>query len=129
MILAIDRTMQEVTGGRIRLVASQAIEIEVRLGTPEETRRFHSELRALRMFESFPEGPAIRRIAGELADRLQASGRKGQYADLIHVATAIASNATELWTLDQKMVKWHTEGPIKELRITKPYLTQGVLDL
>lgn len=115
--------------GKVRIVASQAIETEVRPGDLARTKAFHDQLRACRHFESFPEGPSIRKLAKELQDRLQQSGRRGQYADLIHVATAIAARAEEFWTTDHRVLNWYAEGVITEVEICKPYLVQGTLDV
>lgn len=128
VLQAVDGTMERMIQGKVRIVASQAIEIEVRPGDVAKTQAFHSQLRACRSFESFPEGPAIRALAAQLQDRLQASSRNGKYADLIHVATAIAARAEEFWTTDNKVLNWYAEGVITEIKICKPYLVQGVLD-
>ena len=128
-LAALDVKMRGLALGLERIVASRAVEIEVRLGSAEEARRFHQQLRACPSFEGFGESQAIRRLAASLADRLQESGRRGRYADLIHVATAISARATELWTLDKKMVRWHTEGVLPEIVICRTYLVQGVMEL
>ena len=120
--------MGKMIRGRVRIVASLAIEVEVRPGDLERTRRFHQQLRACAGFESFGESPAIRRLCRTLQDRLQRSGRKGGYADLVHVSTAIAARAEQFWTTDKRVVRWHTEGLISEIQICHPYLEQGVLD-
>jgi len=129
VLQAVDVTFERMIKGTTAIIASQAIETEVRPGNVAETQSFHIQLKACRFFESFPESPAIRKLARDLQDRLQISGRKGQYADLIHVATAIASGAEEFWTTDEKVLRWHTEGVIPEIKICRPYLEQGVLDL
>lgn len=121
--------MERMIRGQLRIVASQAIEIEVRPGDVPRTQAFHSQLRACRHFESFAEGPSIRALVAAMQDRLQESDRKGGYADLIHVATAIAARADECWTTDAKVVKWFEQGVIPEITICRPYLVQGVLDL
>lgn len=129
VLKALVATMARMTQGSVRIVASSAIETEVRPGDVERTRRFHTQLRACPHFESFGESPAVRSLARSLQDRLQQTGRRGSYADLLHVATAIAARASEFWTTDEKMIRWYTEGIITEVKICKPYLIQGVLDL
>lgn len=128
ILQALDATMERMIRGSVRVVASSAIEIEVRLDDVETTKRFHDQLKACPHFESFGESPVVRKLALELQDRLQASGRRGKYADLVHVATAIAARASELWTTDKKMIAWFEQGVITEVRICRPYLTQGVLE-
>lgn len=125
---AVDVTMHRMVRGSVRIVASQAIEIEVRPGNLADTQKFHAQLRACPHFESFAESPAIRKLAKELQDRLQETGRRGKYADLIHVATAIAARTEEFWTTDEKVLRLHAEGVVPEITICKPYLVQGVLD-
>lgn len=129
VLQALDATMERMIQGQVRIVASQAIEIEVRPGGVNiaRTQAVHAQLRACRFFESFPEGPAIRALASQLQDRLQTEGLRGQYADLIHVATAIAARAEEFWTTDKKLLNW--EKVIPGVKICKPYLVQGRLFL
>lgn len=115
------------TRGEVRIMASRVIEVEVRPGSVERTRRFHQQLKACPSFESFGESPSVRRLATDLQERLQVSGRRGHYADLIHVATAISGRALEFWTLDKKLVNWHTQGVLTEIKICRPYLEQGKL--
>jgi predicted nucleic acid-binding protein len=129
VLQAIDATIERMIRGHVRIVTSQAIEIEVRPGDLQDTKAFHDQLRACPHFESFPEGPAIRSLTRQLQDRLQATGRKGKYADLIHVATAIAARAQEFWTTDEKVLRWYAEGVITDVNICRPYTDQGVLDL
>lgn len=129
VLQALDVAMDRMQRGAVRIVASQAIELEVRPGSLERTQAFHNQLKACPFFESFAEGPAIRALARAIQERLQSSGRKGHYADLIHVATAIAARAVEFWTTDKKVLAWHTDGLITEVRICKPYAIQGLLDL
>src|SRR5687768_15529316 len=74
VLTALDETMRLMTRGQVRIVASRAIETEVRPGDVERTRQFHQQLRASPFFESFGESPAIRRLARDLQDRLQNSG-------------------------------------------------------
>lgn len=45
------------------------------------------------------------------------------------MATAIAARAVEFWTTDKKVLAWHTDGLITEVRICKPYAIQGLLDI
>ena len=126
--------MERMISGQIEIVASRIIEIEVR-GTVLSSegvlrvQGLHQQLRAQPHFESYTVGPAIQGLAGRLQDRLQSTNRRGGYADLIHVATAIAARTSEFWTTDKKIVRWHTEGVISEVRICLPYLDQDVFDL
>jgi hypothetical protein len=127
VLQALDVTMEEMVRGRIRLVASRVIETEVRPGDLNRTKLFHEQLRACPNFEGFAESPAVRNLARDLQDRLQETGRRGGYADLVHVATAIAARATEFWTTDHSMLRWGTSGLITEVTVCRPYLVQGVL--
>ncbi len=129
VLQALDSTMNKMLQGRIRIVASRAIEVEVRLENLERTKQFHMHLRACPHFESFGESPAVRNLAVSLQDRLQLTDRRGGYADLVHVATAIAARASEFWTMDKKILKWAEAGVITEIIICQPYLVQGTLDL
>ena len=129
VLQAVDVTIERMIRGRIRVVASRVIETEVRPGSVDYTKRFHEQLRACPYFESFGESPAVRSLAASLPDRLQATGRRGGYADLVHLATAIAARATEFWTTDSKILKWAEAGITTEITICRPYLVQGVLDL
>lgn len=126
---ALDITFERMARGEIRIVASQAIEIEVRSTDLAKSKEFHQQLRACPFFEGFSESPAIRKLAQDLQDRLQRSNRRGGYADLLHVATAIASRSEEFWTTDKKVINWYTHGVIDEIKICAPYLDQGVLAL
>jgi predicted nucleic acid-binding protein len=130
-IEALNFTWKRVVLGQVRLVASRAIEIEVRLRDRpvEQSRALHQKLRACPTFDSFGESQGVRALAQQLQDRLQQSGRVGKYADLIHVSTAISARAAEFWTLDKKLVRWHTEGIITEIPLCYPHLEQGILDL
>lgn len=129
VLQALDFTMEKMTQGRIRIVASRVIETEVRPGNLERTKHFHLQLRACPHLESFGESPAVRNLAASLQDRLQSTGRRGGYADLVHVATAIAARATEFWTTDKSILSWSQAGVITEITICRPYLVQGILDL
>lgn len=121
--------MDDMIRGRVNIVASSVIEAEVRPGDLRATKTFHQQLKACRYFESFGESMAVRALARQLQDRLQASGRSGQYADLLHVATAIAARADAFWTTDKKVINWGSSGAIEEVTICLPYLEQGRLDI
>lgn len=127
-LTALAETMRRMIRGHVRIVASSLIELEVRADTVAETHRFHQQLRASPYFETFTDTARVRTLASHLADRVQESGRRGRAADLIHVATAIVAGASELWTTETKMLSWHVNKVIPEIRICQPYLEQGVLD-
>jgi predicted nucleic acid-binding protein len=129
ILRALDETLHQMIHGRVQIVASNVIEVEVRPGDLERTRALHQRLRACPHFESFSVGPTVQRLARESQDRLQQSGRIGHYADLIHVATAIGAKAEEFGTTDKRVVRGYSERVIADIMMCEPYLEQDVLDL
>lgn len=126
---AIKAVFEEMSIGRIQVVASRSIEIEVRLETLEKTRAFHDQLKACKSFESYEVSSSVNILALKLADRIQGhdEDRRGNFADLIHVATAISARADEYWTTDKKQIKWYSDNIISEVKICVPWDDQRKL--
>ena len=121
---AIDAAFDALLAGRIEIVASQWIEMEVLPGTRSQTETYHLDLLAIPSFSSVPDSPRIRDLAQALAYGMLDAGLRPRALDMTHIAAAISVGASEFWTLDRKLVRYGAAGHLPGIRVVLPHAAE-----
>ena len=123
---ALQATFEEMLDGKVKIVTSDAYRAEVfGKGRPEE-RVIAEQFEACPDFEIVPLRTQAWDMAAEMRRRCDAAkpSRKLKTVDAVHVAGGTIARADEIWTTDEKLVKYYEAGLLTVVKVCLPYLTQ-----
>ena len=124
VLSALSDTYADMLAGRLQIVTSEIFRREVFLETPERDRVLRENLRACPSFEFLVRNQQVEDLAAELQVRAQDRKRRIKMADSYHLATAILSRSSALWTTDGKMLRHAAAGLFPEIAVSLPSIDQ-----
>lgn len=123
---ALQATFEEMLGGRLRIITSDMYRVEVFGPDRPQAATVAEQFEACPHFEIVPLRTLAYDIAGEMRQRCEAAKpvRKLKTPDALHVASGTIARAQEIWTTDEKLVRYYEAGLLTSVKVCLPYLRQ-----
>lgn len=123
---ALQATFDELLGGKVKIITSDAYRAEVFGKDRPEERLITAQFEACPDFEIVPLRTQAWDMAGELRKRCQAARppRKLKLGDALHIVAGTMARTDEIWTTDAKLVSYYEDGLLLTVKVCVPYLNQ-----
>lgn len=124
-LTAIEGTFEEMLDGKLLIVTSDVFRTEVFVDKDDrDAQAVYNNLLGCDSFVILDVRTPMFDLAGQLRQRCGAKRRKLKTADALHVAAGSLGRVDEIWTTDNKLVRYHTDGLLTETPVCLPHLRQ-----